>query len=555
MLFYFVDPEGWEKLLAQELLAQVINCENPTNHSTACNECNSCQGFKKSASFNIFELDAASHNSVEHIRTLNDQVRFQPQQGTHKVFIIDEVHMLSASAFNAFLKTLEEPPPHAIFILATTEKHKIIPTILSRCQIFDFKRIQIGDMVKQMKFISEKENITVEEEALHVIASKADGALRDALSMYDRILSSSENNTLSYKDVIRNLNILDYEVFFKAVDACIQEDLPGIYLLFNEVLKRGFDPSHFALGLASHLRNLLFSKNQQTITILETTAELQKKYAQQAHLCTKQFLINGLSILNEADVSYQRAIDKRLHIEIALTRLCYIHRVFEIASVDPQKKTIVEADTVEFQKKTTPKLTSKKEETRHSEPQIEEDKIIKPAKDSNSEVQLAELVAKNGNLSNKGIQNTPSINQIDQLLSLAKEKVNAMKKLDIPFTVEKVQEIWDDYIKKLESPSARNMLSRTILSTQEKSLIVKVGTQVAKETILQEAPLFQEIRDKMHLPDMDLKIEIDSNLFPDQEQIIPKKYLSAKEKYDLMHETNPLINKLVSTLDLKLEND
>jgi len=254
--FLFCGPRGVGKTTCARILAKVLNCTNLTEEKEPCNECESCTSFNKNNSFNIVELDAASNNSVEHIRALNEQVRFQPQQGDYKVFIIDEVHMLSQAAFNAFLKTLEEPPAHAVFILATTEKHKIIPTILSRCQIFDFKRIQIKRIVGHLQNICDQENIQAEEDALHIIAQKADGALRDALSIFDRIVSYS-GDSIKYADVISNLNVLDHDYFFKFVDAMLVEDMPQVLLLFNEVLDKGFEGDIFITGLSEHLRDLL----------------------------------------------------------------------------------------------------------------------------------------------------------------------------------------------------------------------------------------------------------------------------------------------------------
>ncbi len=326
--FLFCGPRGVGKTTCARILAKVINCQNPINKVEPCNECSSCKSFNENASFNILELDAASNNSVEHIRTLIEQVRFQPQQGTHKVFIIDEVHMLSTQAFNAFLKTLEEPPPYAIFILATTEKHKILPTILSRCQIFDFKRIQPTDIVEQLDIILKEQKRTADPEALYQIGVKADGAMRDALSIYDKIASATEGH-ITYKDVTSNLNILDYDYFFRITDTFIRSDLSSAILVFDEVIKQGFEPDLFISGLCDHFRTLLLSKNPSTTAILDFSNELKQRYYNQATICPESLLLSGLSILNQCDIFIPRATNKRLHAEVALMKLCHFSNLSE----------------------------------------------------------------------------------------------------------------------------------------------------------------------------------------------------------------------------------
>jgi DNA polymerase-3 subunit gamma/tau len=319
--YLFCGPRGVGKTTCARIFAKTINCTNLTAEYEACDECESCRSFNSSRSFNIHELDAASNNKVEDIRSLNDQVRIPPQIGKYSIYIIDEVHMLTSSAFNAFLKTLEEPPAHAIFILATTEKHKIIPTILSRCQIFDFSRIKIEDIVKRLMFVASNEGITAEEEAMHVIAQKADGAMRDALSIFDQMTSLS-GKSITYRDVIENLNVLDYEYYFRTVDAALLNDVSTALLIFNEVLEKGFDGQNFISGLNSHLRDLLVSKDEVTLRLLETTPALKQRYAAQSARASVDFLFNALGTGNECDLNYKNTKNPRLSVELALIKMC-----------------------------------------------------------------------------------------------------------------------------------------------------------------------------------------------------------------------------------------
>ena len=319
--FLFCGPRGVGKTTCARIMAKTINCLNPTENMEACNECESCRAFNNNASFNIYELDAASNNSVEDIRSLVDQVRIPPQIGQYKVYIIDEVHMLSAAAFNAFLKTLEEPPAYAKFILATTEKHKIIPTILSRCQIFDFKRITVDDIAKHLAFVAQSEGVNAEPEALNIIAQKADGALRDALSIFDQMVSFSGKN-ITYKDVIDNLNVLDYDYYFQIVDHILHGNTSDILLILNDIISKGFEPQHFISGMGNHLRNLMVCKDPITVQLLEVSEQLRQRYLTQSQTCPLPFLIKALEINNKCDIDYRAANNKRLHLEIALLKMC-----------------------------------------------------------------------------------------------------------------------------------------------------------------------------------------------------------------------------------------
>ena len=319
--FLFCGPRGVGKTTCARIMAKTINCLHPTENLEACNECESCRAFNNNASFNIYELDAASNNSVEDIRSLVDQVRIPPQIGQYKVYIIDEVHMLSAAAFNAFLKTLEEPPAYAKFILATTEKHKIIPTILSRCQIFDFKRITVDDIAKHLAFVAQSEGVSAEPEALNIIAQKADGALRDALSIFDQMVSFS-GKSITYKDVIDNLNVLDYDYYFQIVDHILHGNTSDILLILNDIISKGFEPQHFINGLGNHLRSLMVCKDPITVQLLEVSEQLRQRYLAQSQACPMPFLIRALEINNKCDIDYRAANNKRLHLEIALLKMC-----------------------------------------------------------------------------------------------------------------------------------------------------------------------------------------------------------------------------------------
>jgi DNA polymerase-3 subunit gamma/tau len=331
--FLFCGPRGVGKTTCARILARVINCENPGEDKEPCNQCNSCLSFNTNSSFNIIELDAASNNTVDHIKGLVEQVRFQPQKGRYKVFIIDEVHMLSSAAFNAFLKTLEEPPAHAIFILATTERHKILPTILSRCQIYDFKRIEPVQMVSHLNGICQMEGIKAENDALHIIAQKSDGALRDALSIFDRLVAYGGNQLL-YKDAVEQLNILDYDYFFKATEFMMLGDVSALLLLFDEVVQNGFEPDLFINGLAGHFRDLLMAKAIETLPLLDVGDQLKKRYQDQSEISPESFILSGIEISNSCDLSYKAAKNRRLHVELALIKMCYVNRNFEI----PEKK-------------------------------------------------------------------------------------------------------------------------------------------------------------------------------------------------------------------------
>ena len=321
--YLFCGPRGVGKTTCARIFAKAINCENPTKEGEACNECESCKAFAEGRSYNIFELDAASNNSVENIKTLMEQTRIPPQVGRYKVFIIDEVHMLSTAAFNAFLKTLEEPPAHVIFILATTEKHKILPTILSRCQIYDFERMTVPNIINHLKAVAEKENIQYDEQALNIIAEKADGGMRDALSIFDQAASFSQGN-ITYQKVIEDLNVLDEDNYFNIINLALENKVSDIMVLLNNVINKGFDGGHLINGLASHVRNVLMAKDVQTLPLLEVSEQQRKRYQEQAQKCPTLFLYNALKIMNQCDVEYRQSSNKRLLVELTLIQVAQI---------------------------------------------------------------------------------------------------------------------------------------------------------------------------------------------------------------------------------------
>lgn len=335
--YLFCGPRGVGKTTCARIFAKTINCLSLTNEGEACNECESCVAFNEQRSYNIHELDAASNNSVDDIRSLIDQVRIPPQIGKYKVYIIDEVHMLSSAAFNAFLKTLEEPPHHAVFILATTEKHKILPTILSRCQIYDFSRISISDTVEHLKYVASEEGIKADIDALNVLAQKADGGMRDALSIFDQVVSFTDGN-VTYQAVIENLNVLDYEYYFKLTSAILSNNITDSLLILNEILNKGFDGQNIMSGFATHLRDLLVCKDPRTANLFEVGASIRERYISVAEQCPAEFLYTAIAIVNECDLNYRISKNKKLLLELTFIRLCQLTPGSEL-SMEEKKKS------------------------------------------------------------------------------------------------------------------------------------------------------------------------------------------------------------------------
>ncbi|MBT7704201.1 MAG: DNA polymerase III subunit gamma/tau [Polaribacter sp.] len=547
--FLFCGPRGVGKTTCARILAKTINCFNISEQTEACNTCESCTSFNEQHSFNIHELDAASNNSVDDIRSLVDQVRIPPQVGDRKIYIIDEVHMLSQAAFNAFLKTLEEPPAHAIFILATTEKHKIIPTILSRCQIFDFKRIQVEDVANHLAEICEKESIEFESDALHIIGQKADGALRDGLSIFDRMVSFNQAK-ITYKDTLENLNILDYDYYFKVVDQALKQDIPSTLLTFNEILKKGFDGHNFMNGLAEHLRNVLVCKNPQTIELLEVGDTIKTKYLEQSQSCHQDFILAALEICNECDVNYKSSRNQRLLAELSLMQICSLSS--EGGLKKKRRKSFILAHTAYTNattevNKVAPK--SVKEHINKSHTQTPE--ITEPAKAQKAVLKKANPVfinkLKKGGIAGLSINkflNKKEENQEDQ------EYVVATGEARSDFHQDQLNPLWLEFAKTIEAKgkvSLFRLFSAQFPKIDTNFLLhFPVESQALADDLQVEKPeLLSFLRKKLN----NFGINID---FPLIEAENTKMLYTPQDKFKHMVEKNQQLQILKKSLDLDL---
>jgi DNA polymerase-3 subunit gamma/tau len=538
----FCGPRGVGKTTCARILAKKINQDGTENPD-------------EDFAFNIFELDAASNNSVDDIRSLIEQVRIPPQVGNYKVYIIDEVHMLSQAAFNAFLKTLEEPPKHAIFILATTEKHKIIPTILSRCQIFDFKRIGVKDAKEYLKFIAESQGVEADDDALHIIAQKADGAMRDALSIFDRVVSFS-GKQLTRQAVTENLNVLDYEVYFTATDLILENNIPQLLVDFNETLSKGFDGHHFIAGIASHFRDLLVCKNQATIALLEVGDQTKQKYLEQSQKTSQQFLMKGIELANDCDLKYKTSRNQRLLVELCLMQLASINYdgekknsdrfiipatffllsgkkvnpIAKIPETSPSPQTQkVETETQIETPQTPVKIPEQKAVTPPEKPKIN----ISMMRDKVSGLSLASIKAKQEHLK--------------------KQQNKVVDKKDLPsdvFTEERMLEVWNEYVEKLDKKGEKimwSLLSTDVPKLKDNTIIcIEMPNETMRIEIERaQYPLLEFVRAALNNYDVSLKVDVN--------ELSVKKYaFTTRDKYEKLKEINPLVERLREDFDLEI---
>ncbi|GAB3430867.1 DNA polymerase III subunit gamma/tau [Niabella aquatica] len=553
--FLFCGPRGVGKTTCARILAKTINCENPTADGEACNECTSCVSFNHGSSLNIHELDAASNNSVDDIRTLVDQVRFAPQAGKYKVYIIDEVHMLSSAAFNAFLKTLEEPPPYAIFILATTEKHKILPTILSRCQIFDFKRITTNDTVEHLEHICAKERVKADKASLQLIAQKSEGCMRDALSIMDKIVSFS-NGEISYNNTLEHLNILDEDYYFRLMDFMQQQDLAGALLLYEDINRKGFEGDLVLNGFASFIRNLLVSKDEKVVALLDTVESFKEKYITAARQANALLLVSALNILNESEINYRSARNKRLHVELTLIKLCYLQQAMQL-SLEPHsvvKKKLTESRSAalafkQLQPVALKTVTSRKEQKVQSLPQEEAKLIIAEEPDPVIAVPPARPAADTA-----AIQSTPP-KKISSLEKLRKQfKETAPAKEDKPLEEAGLLNAWQKFtgvLKENKNPAAQSFALATIKIVDSNSFYVYTSNPIENrfvEITKNEAAAFL----KEELQNAQLQIFNIINPNRQVQEEIVERPLTAVDQYQKMISKYPLVQQFKEKLKLEL---
>lgn len=563
--YLFTGPRGVGKTTAARIFAKTINClnvdlENNPDVIEPCNECESCKSFSQNASFNIMELDAASNNSVDDIRRLVDQVRIPPQVGKYKVYIIDEVHMLSAQAFNAFLKTLEEPPAYVKFILATTEKHKIIPTILSRCQVFDFKRIGVEDISKYLRFVADSEHVKAEDEALHLIALKADGGMRDALSIFDQLVSYTNAN-VSYKNVVENLHVLDYDYFFKISDLFLSRDITSVLLVLNDIIERGFDGQHFLIGLGEHLRNLLISRDTSTIDLLETSLSIKQRYLENANKFPSTFLLKALDLNTQCDINYKSSNNKRLLIELTLMQMVALGSgLLETdpkqtsASLPPIKKTIstdsepiIEQNTVKPQTQVVDNI--KKEEEISVDSRVVEKEINAP---NPKETKTVEEPPARIQRIPKGMGLGVSIKEEENLKA---EEINpdaymlGKENIADDFTQEDVDKICDEFIEEIKQ-------QQSLYATLKSNKAIILENSIVELHVYNEAQK-SALGDKLFELVKSLRIKLNNYKIKAIIKIIDNgktiKASTPVERYNAMAEKNPNLKKLTDNLNLELE--
>ena len=545
--YLFCGPRGVGKTTCARIFAKAINCQNPTADGEACNECESCQSFNEQRSLNIFELDAASNNSVEHIKTLMEQTRIPPQVGKYKVFIIDEVHMLSTAAFNAFLKTLEEPPAHVIFILATTEKHKILPTILSRCQIYDFERMTVQNTIAHLKSVAEKEGITYEEEALAVIAEKADGGMRDALSIFDQAASFCQGN-ITYQKVIEDLNVLDSENYFRIVDLSLHNKVSDVMVLLNEVIGKGFDGGLLVQGLAKHVRNVMMAKDPQTLSLLEVSQQARERYQQQAQQAPLPFLYQALRLMNQCDINYRQSSNKRLLVELTLIEIAQLTQPDEGPAGGRQPKRLkslfkqLVSQSQPVVKKAQ-QVASAETATATRAPQPERlQSSASPSAAPAKPLRLSGLGMSWNNLRQMG---QPKM----QILPGTSLGDNKDSKENLLFTQDDLELQWLSMCNRMPQPMsglASRMKNMTPRLLQMPAVEVVVANQLIKDELEAiHGKIQATLRHYLHNSDITLSLRVTEK----KEQM---KILTRKEQFELMSQQNPSVEKLREAFDLEL---
>ena len=540
--YLFCGPRGVGKTTCARIFAKTINCLNPTAEHDACNACESCVAFNEQRSFNIHELDAASNNSVEDIRSLIDQVRIPPQIGKYSVYIIDEVHMLSQGAFNALLKTLEEPPAYAIFILATTEKHKVLPTILSRCQVYDFSRITVADTIHHLQYVAKQEGINASEEALNVVAQKADGGMRDALSIFDQLVSFC-GTTISYEQAIEVLNVLDTDYYFRLVDLALAGNVSGALLLLNEVLQKGFDAGNFITGFAQHLRDVLVSKDAATVQLLETSEAIRQHYQEQAQRCNAKWLFNALDVMNTCDIQYRTAKNKRLTVELALVKFCRLTEPVEAVPVRnipaPAKQPVQTTSTVA----SAPRPTSAPTPSPTVDVSAAKPAAAKPT--GAAQMPSIGVMPSIGNLGVIG--QTNPITPTAQATPTTQPTTNAQR--NNPFTADQLIDAWvglNKHFKKEERLLAMLSACQPVLVNPELCRIMVANPWQKQEFARFGKQVMDIVRDALQ-NDL-LKLQVDVAEFDRS-----KKAYTASEKYKLLAAQNPHLAELKTRLNLQLE--
>ena len=567
--FLFCGPRGVGKTTCARILAKTINCTSITKEGEACNTCESCVSFEKGASLNIHELDAASNNSVDDIRTLVEQVRFAPQAGKYKVYIVDEVHMLSTSAFNAFLKTLEEPPPYAIFILATTEKHKILPTILSRCQIFDFRRITSNDTVAHLEEIIGKENIKAEKNALQLIAQKSEGCMRDALSILDKIVSFS-NGALTYENTLEHLNILDEAYFFKLLDHLTKQDLTQAMLLYDEINQKGFEGDMVLYGLASFIRNLLVCKDPASAKLLESIEGWREQYISVAKEISTPYLVSALNLLNEAEIQFKMARNKRLHVEMAIIKLNFLQQAIELSMEDSQvvKKKLVDSHYPIRLKKIIPLsnsvVTAEAKLIIEQQPAVSKATVTKTTQAVEPIIAAAEPITAAAQLSKE--ENSVPTNKTPtekgsnkNLLAVLQNKYGEKYKIEevidsVPLTIEDLKKCWDDFTLALETALKHSAASTFKLAQldieNETHFTITVPALTAQKFVEQERMnVLEKVWEHFHNRAIQFSILVAAS---EKEDVPLHLSLNSKQKYERIAAMYPLVQELKTRLNLEI---